>query len=84
MDVKELSDILKKEIIEFIIASSLNIDSVPDEIEREMYDKIFTVLENILLNREKTKWYYGLYNFIIESFTNCKKKISKSIYEKID
>jgi len=34
------------EIINLILQSPLNIDIIPDELERQMYEKIFEIVEN--------------------------------------
>jgi len=39
--MSDLSERIKKEIVDYIIMSPLNIQSIPDDIEREMYNRIF-------------------------------------------
>ena len=45
---EDLANILHKQIIDYILNSSLNIQSIPDDIEREMYEKILDILINQL------------------------------------
>lgn len=40
-----LSQNLHKAIIDTILASPLNIESIPDEVERQLYEQILLVLE---------------------------------------
>ena len=43
---KDLSERIKNEIVDYIIASPLNIQSIPDDIEREMYNRIFDCINS--------------------------------------
>ena len=49
---KDLSERIKKEIIEYIIASPLNIESIPDDIEREMYNRIFDCINEEFTSKQ--------------------------------
>jgi hypothetical protein len=45
---EKLSRRLHKEIIDRILNSSLNLEMVPDDLEREIYERIFTTIEDTL------------------------------------
>jgi hypothetical protein len=64
-----LSEEIKKKVIDIIINSDLNIQSIPDDVEREMYNTIFDVLEITLQNSNPCSQF-------IQAITNwcCKKK----------
>ena len=46
----ELAKQINDRIIDFILASPLNIDIIPDDIEREMYEKILDVIVEEIIN----------------------------------
>lgn len=41
----EQTKLIHKKIVDIILASPLNIDSIPDDVEREMYESILDVLD---------------------------------------
>lgn len=48
MSNHELSHIINEQIIDHILNSPLNISTIPDDIEREMYHKILYIIEENL------------------------------------
>jgi hypothetical protein len=88
MDNKEISESIKKKIIDFIIESPLNIQSIPDDIEGELYNKIFEAIEGILINQENTNTCANIYNLIKSSFNKCLNRfannLSKNLKKKSD
>ncbi len=68
---EELAHRLRNEIIDHILESSLNIQSLPDDLEREIYNKIFAVLEqNANKNVFSSIWTYlkNTLSKLVESF----------------
>ena len=47
---EDLSEKIKDRIIDYILKSPLNVDFIPDDIEREMYENIFDVIEETIHN----------------------------------
>lgn len=43
-----LSEELKKRIINYLIESPLNVDAIPDDIERELYANILNVVDEVV------------------------------------
>jgi hypothetical protein len=43
-DTKLISDTIKNNIIDYILASPLNVDMITDDIEREIYDSILETI----------------------------------------
>lgn len=67
---QEITDLINKKIIDFIIESPLNVDFIPDDIEREMYNRILTVIEENMGTIEKET-------------TTCCSNILSAIYVKL-
>lgn len=42
-----LADLISKDIIDAILASEINVNVIPDEVEREIYHRILTIITNI-------------------------------------
>ena len=45
-DPERLSAMIKERIIDSILKSELNMESVPDDLERKLYENIFDILED--------------------------------------
>lgn len=46
--VDSLSKTIHEQIINYILESPLNIDIIPDNIEREMYERIFHIVQDVI------------------------------------
>lgn len=44
-------DLIVNEFIECILKSPLNIDTIPDDIERQLYRNLYDILEKNILNQ---------------------------------
>lgn len=60
---EELAAQIEKSVIDVILKSPLNIDTMPDDVEREMYENIFQTVEEFRLKHQNR-----FYRFIC-----CKK-----------
>lgn len=49
--MSDLSERIKQEIIDYIIESPLAIQSIPDDIEREMYKRVFDCIDRELTSK---------------------------------
>ena len=81
MHNKELSEIIGEQIINFIIESPLNINAIPDDVERKMYEKIFNVIEESLTNDETVNFYRGCWERCKKRLFDCFAKVSGSSKE---
>ena len=55
VNVDVISETIKYRIIEYILASPLNINSIPDDVEREIYNQVLDVLNQVLSSEIITK-----------------------------
>jgi hypothetical protein len=46
VEKKTISEKIKNRIIDLILNSKLNIESIPDDLERQMYESILDVIED--------------------------------------
>lgn len=61
MSISSNTNLLHSKIIDIILNSSLNIQAIPDDVERELYYSIFTVLEEAT---RKSNCFKRLYNYL--------------------
>jgi len=78
MSNESIAHHLNQEIITAILNSKLNIPFISDDVEREMYDKIFSVLEVYLT--QKTV-YEKIWGFLKSHCPCCKKNVEASCDE---
>lgn len=69
----KLANKLHKTIIDIILASPLNIPMLPDDIEREMYERIFLVIDEHV---NPTCW-NGMYKKIQELWEDMCRRIKE-------
>lgn len=49
-DKEDITYILQQRIIDIILDSPLNIQSIPDDVERKMYEAIFDAIDEVIVN----------------------------------
>ena len=52
---KQLVEIINNEIIDAILKSSLNIKCIPDDLEKEIYERILKVIEEEIADEVENK-----------------------------
>jgi hypothetical protein len=63
-----LADRIKQELISVILASPLNISFIPDDLERQMYDAIFTAIEDVIVEPSTWQKIKGFFNHLLSCF----------------
>lgn len=66
---QELSNRIKDRIITMILESPLNVDFIPDDIERELYHNILSAVEEVL---EKPSFWQNVKTFLKQLISRCK------------
>jgi hypothetical protein len=61
------ADRIRDEVIKVILDSRLNIDWLPDDVERELYVSIYNVLEDVLVELRPKSWIEKVWNYVKES-----------------
>jgi hypothetical protein len=69
MDNDQLAKSINTQIIDFILQSPLNVEFIPDEIERQMYEQILTIVEKEIIDNESKL--VSLWDWL---FSCCKKQ----------
>jgi hypothetical protein len=64
----DLTDRINKAIIDAILQSPLNVDFIPDDIERQMYERIFEVVEEFVLPRRTMSVLECIWNQLCSCF----------------